>query len=473
MLTIAHKTFLLTTLILVRAVAQNATDPIPASPLPTGNAEIDKYNENYLKLTRSLMSPKSVADTFGRRIGRRYIAMQITVANRNGEYQWLMTAASVGLARLIKDMEKRCPDSVKSLIALTQSVPMKYPFNAPPNPAVNGEDLTSLRGVAEKGQYLDPRNLTLRLLRGSGTIAAGLLGVTTFGPAFAPAVAAFNGPLISAYETMFPNQTVNQLNRLNDSAYAANTVVSKQQAKVLTIFIPSSFLLTKAEQSKYYSDPNSTYSSCVDLRLLDAYVDGHFVTRLNFTPLITTVSITPAEAAKFATDNFKVSGTIVGRFMDESTLALSAAPDGLTIARDGDGTAERVGFVLSSVKPLNPNTPINIELRKAGQAVASYAVAAIFSAARPVILASGVENATIKQGEHQVVTINGTGFLPGARVVFMNGTGLTIGDSEYVNNKQLKVDIGAAVDAAEGPREFEVQTIGGSSGKALITIAKK
>lgn len=64
-------------------------------------------------------------------------------------------------------------------------------------------DLKLLRGVAEKGYAMDPRNLTIRLLKGAGTIAGGIIGVATFGPAYAPSVAAFNGPFITAAERTF------------------------------------------------------------------------------------------------------------------------------------------------------------------------------------------------------------------------------------------------------------------------------
>ncbi|HVU48637.1 MAG TPA: hypothetical protein VHD85_21090, partial [Terracidiphilus sp.] len=48
---------------------QASLDIQPAKLLPTNNSEIDQYNQQYLRLTRTLIHPKSVADTFGKRIG--------------------------------------------------------------------------------------------------------------------------------------------------------------------------------------------------------------------------------------------------------------------------------------------------------------------------------------------------------------------------------------------------------------------
>jgi hypothetical protein len=73
----------------------------PVTPLPDGNAAVDEMNGKYIKVWRTLMAPKNVADTFGRRIATRYIALQLTIANRSTEYQWLIQDASVNLEKLL------------------------------------------------------------------------------------------------------------------------------------------------------------------------------------------------------------------------------------------------------------------------------------------------------------------------------------------------------------------------------------
>ena len=246
----------------------------PGSPAPPsdGNQAVQKLNEEYVKLYRTIMTPKNVADAFGRRIAQRYIAMQITVANRSRDYQWLIQDASVQLGKLFYDLQLKsgnCSENLTLLIHALENEPN-------PNLLVSSADLAVLRSVAEKGQSIDPRNVVIRSLTGAGIIAAGLIGVTDLGHSFAPSVAAFNGPFINAIKEVFPDYTVGQLNRLSDSAYLANTVVAKQQAKVIVIFIPQPYLLTRKQQKQYYKDPESVYG-CPDLRLLEANVDGNFI----------------------------------------------------------------------------------------------------------------------------------------------------------------------------------------------------
>lgn len=445
------------------SISQSALQPAPdaqkATVAPVGNAAIDDYNKANILVTRSLMSPKNVADTFGRRIGRRYIALQITVANRNSQYQWLITDASVNLSEIIGYMQHSCAPRAQSLIALT-------------NKTLTSADLTVLRGVAEKGQTYDPRNLTVRILEGSGTIAAGLLGITTFGPALAPSIAAFNGPLINSVQRIFPDETINQINRLNDSAYGANLLVPKQQSRVMVIFIPMATLLSKAEQAKFNKDPYSVYNSCTDLRLLDATVNGHFIAQLDLVPSITNVEISPNEVAKFGIDNFKVAGAINGRNLDKAKIDLSGAPVGLTIKETGT-SSEKIYFELSSPQPLPPNLPITFLLRKDGSPTLSWSVAAAWVPQRPAITGAGLTPASLKQGEQKTFEIDGSGFLLDSRLELDNRKGLTIGDLTYVNTGKLKVTIAAAEDAALGPREIEVHTAGGVSGKAVLTISAK
>ena len=64
---------------------------------------------------------------------------------------------------------------------------------------------------------------------------------------------------------------------LNDSAFIANTVVGKQQARVIVIFLPMEYLLTKAQAKKFYSNPETVFG-CPDLRLLEATAEGNFIT---------------------------------------------------------------------------------------------------------------------------------------------------------------------------------------------------
>jgi hypothetical protein len=475
------------------------------TPLPDGNAAVNDMNVKYIQVWRTLMAPKNVADAFGPRIAKRYIAIQITVANRNTEYQWLIESASVTLDKLVLDLDARvtaqpnsaCSENLTRLLnalkALGAYVPpapteeeraaarttgtTKLPSAVATigGPAtVSSADLTVLRGVAEKGAALDSRNFTLRILTGAGTIAAGLLGITRFGDAFAPSIAAFNGPLLTAYQTTFPDFTVNQLNRLNDSAFTANTIVGKQQAKVIVIFIPADYLLTKDEASRFYHDPNSVFG-CPDLRLLEASVNGNFVETVLPTPVITAITVNANEEANFGKDDFSVGGIVTGHFLDKAKIALSNPPDGVTISANPSPTESQLPFTLKGKKPLMPGQALDFELTVAGTQPAKSTFKVNYSPAKPTLKAGALAPGTLAPGgAAQKVTVKGANFLPeGMQVLVEPSTGIKVGPIQYISDGEVQVELTVADTAAEGQREFRISSAGGLSDPATTLTIKK
>lgn len=466
------------------------------TPLPDGNAAVNEMNGKYIAIRRTLMAPKNVADAFGRRIAKRYIAIQLTVANRNSEYQWLIQDASVNLEKLLLDLSdkvttqpnKDCQENLTRLLKSLRELGIVMP-SATSNPrvdfeyhdgtsggstaAVSSADLTVLRGVAEKGQALDPRNVTFRLLTGAGTIAAGLLGVTKFGPSFAPSVAAFNGPLLTAYQTMFPDFTVNQLNRLNDSAFLANTVVGKQQAKVLVLFIPMEYLLTKDQAGRFFDNPESVFG-CPDLRLLEAGVNGNFVQTVLPTPVITSITINTNEEGNFAKDDFSVSGVVIGRFLDKATISLLAPPEGVTVTAGSNPSESQLPFTLKGKKPLMPGQALDFQVGVAGTEPAKSTYKVAYTPARPTLQAGALTPATLAPNSTTTVTVKGTNFLPeGMQVLLEPSADTKVGPIQYISNSEVHVELSVAETAAEGQRQFRISSAGGLSDPATTLTIKR
>jgi hypothetical protein len=455
--------------LLTSVLMGQAQQPGSPAPLPDGNEAVLNMNISYIRLFRTIMTPKNVADTFGRRIAQRYIAMQITVANRNKDYQWLIQDASMRLDILVNTMEQKSGKCSANLVLLRQA--LVHPYFRGNNFDVSSADLTVLRGVAEKGQSLDPRNVAVRFLTAAGIIGAGLIGVTDFGHSFAPGVAAFNGPLINAIKEMFPDYTVEQLNRLNDSAWLANTVVGKQQARVIVLFIPQAYLLTRQQQKQYYKDPESVYG-CPDLRLLQASVDGNFITTVTATPVATSVNIESSEDAKFKDDNFTINGTISGNFFSDSTIELISPTQGLTIKADGAPTDKAIKFILTGTRPLAPQTALVFAIKgKSGDAAhVSYHVK--YTATPPTL--TSMDPTSLKVGQSATITIAGTGFLPDGMTILLDpSAGLTTGSIQFTSSKEIKFDLAASSSTAEGQKTLRISSVGGLSQQTLkFTVSK-
>ena len=228
-------------------------------------------NNPLIRVHRLLMAPKNASDDFGYRLGRRYIVYQVTISNDSKDFQFLIHDVSLDLSPLFFED------------------PGTYRF------AASSQDLTLLRGIPEKGQDLDRRNLTLHILQGIGSVAAGVSGLTSFSDTMGPSVAVFNGPFLQSFVGIAPDHTGTQLNRLSDSAYITNTLIDKQRAKTIALFIPEATILSKADQKQYWNDPY-VFLEQINLNKADVCVDGAFVTTVP-QPTLTTAILTPKPPA--------------------------------------------------------------------------------------------------------------------------------------------------------------------------------
>lgn len=240
-------------------------------------------NPTVVGVRRELLTPKEASDVYGRRLSRRYFIYQVRVTNLSKDFQYIVHDISIDLSSVIGAGDTTDPNKLKYL--------------------ASERDLTLLRGVTEKGQDLDPRNLTLHVLQGIGSVAGGVSGLTDFSDTMGSAVAVFNGAFLQAFVGIAPDHTATQLNRLSDTAFASNSVVDKLHAKVFAIFIPESFFLDKHEQNQFWKNPKSFLESS-PFHEVDVCVDGALITEITPTPNPT---LSPAPSA----DSTAVSATSV------------------------------------------------------------------------------------------------------------------------------------------------------------------
>jgi hypothetical protein len=400
------------------------------------------------------MDPRNVADIFGTRVSKRYFAVQLTVANRNPDFEFLIHDVLLG----VKD------------IYLEQSLRPRVDYKP------TSEDLRLVRGVAEKGQIYDKSNLILRLLRATGSIAASAIGVASMGPAYAPTVAMFNGPVLTSYRDVFPDMTINQMNRLNDSAYTANTLVPKQSTKLLVAFLPQAILMDSKYRAKFWKDPLSIVQQ-IDLRNVEAIVGGSFITTVaEARATIKSVDISSDEMAKFRGDKPVVKGQIVGRFLDDSELTLNE-PTGIKLTLNGSPEEGRIRFTLSADGPVASGTALHFTVTRNGQR--DSRVVDVTDRIAPPTVAS-MDKTEGAKGETVSVVLTGTNFLPGD-----NQTQILVTPDDRVDgnlalqvtSKEIKgvtsIEIGLRIAEKAIPKEYEIRVItpGGISNPQRFRIS--
>ncbi len=423
-----------------------------------GQAAQVPVNQNEIHVFVQTMDPKVVSDTFGKRVAQRFVAIQVTIGNHNKDYQYLINDVSLNLGKVFPQ-----------LIAL-KGTPYYYSSSA---------ELSLLRGVAEKGQGQDTRNKTLRLFRGIGTIAAGLIGVTGFGPSYPKSVAVFNGPVISAFSEAFPDYTINQMNRLNDSAYQANTLIPQKHSKVIVAFIPLGVFLNKEQQRRFFDDPTSLYQQsgkctpplCADFRLVDVTIDGDFITQVsNLPPTVSTAVFDSSELQKFDEAKPTVKGYISGRFLTGTAISLlNQDPKGLSVALDGPPTTDRINFIVQSDKPVAPGTRLEFEISNS-QGVQRYTKDILYMPDPPTLTAISPNSA--KQGASVTVTLTGTNFIPGTGNTRVNvsGSNVEVTDPTDVVGTSLKVTVRIGANAAPGSRNVTVINANSASSPVTFSI---
>ncbi len=127
-----------------------------------------------------------VKDDFGYRIGTHYLVYQVMVSNLDSDHFYLLHDVSLDFGRAF---------------GLKRGA---FEYRA------STRDLSLMRGVPEQGADLDPRNLTLHLLQGIGSVAGAISGLTAFSDVMGSSVAAFNGPFIQGFTGTLPDHTANQ-----------------------------------------------------------------------------------------------------------------------------------------------------------------------------------------------------------------------------------------------------------------------
>jgi hypothetical protein len=441
---------------LVLSATLKAQTPTP-TPTPPASKCTDHDQEKCIQVRVGPMSPQIVSDTFGKRIAQNFVAIQVTVGNHDKEYQYLIN--DVSLWMVASDV-------------FTPAPPSDFFFSS--------AELSLLRGVSEKGQGQDKRNKILRLFRGLGTVAAGLIGVASFGPSYPAAIAVFNGPVINAYSEAFPDYTINQMNRLNDSAYSANTLVPAKHSKVMVAFIPQAIFLSKEQRKLFWDDPTSLYPDangscrirqCVDFRRVSVYVDGDFITEVsNMPPIVSAVQFLDSEVQKFENEKPVVKGTVVGRFLTGTSVDFENVPEGLSVTRDGDSTADRLSFIIKSNKPVPPDTKLNFIVSNA-QGTEKYTKELRYMPDPPTLRT--IDPPTGKQNTSVTLTLTGTNFIPERTKILISGGGVDVSEPIEVSGTSLKVKISISEGAATGPRDLSVVNDNTQSSPKTFTITPK
>jgi hypothetical protein len=187
---------------------------------------------------------------FGKEIANNYAVIEVNVGNKSPDAaliihgvfidysRWALSGSTPGAARIDGDPRDRF-----------------YAYQA----STSTNHVASEEYRVVRGQLLDAQNSTWRnrIMRWL-TLAGNLASAYTFAlneTGIIQGIASATGVGIPGVATAFPDATIEQLNRVSDFGYKANTVIPKQGAEVIVCFFPIHRFLTPGFQKLFLKSP--------------------------------------------------------------------------------------------------------------------------------------------------------------------------------------------------------------------------
>jgi len=182
-------------------------------PIPPGIApEVD--------IMWSVVPDHIVKDSFGTSVGNGFYCIEVVIGNNTG---YDLQIASVGFTL----------DASKSTlpVPIDDHLQDKYPSSS----------YLITRGTLEHGKDWSTRNLTVNIMRASGTVLTGFIPffhLASHTANYTNGVNAFSNLFIPGFESVFPEETIRQLSRLDGQILRDSFVISNNTHRRTLVFFP-------------------------------------------------------------------------------------------------------------------------------------------------------------------------------------------------------------------------------------------
>jgi hypothetical protein len=283
----------------------------------------------------AVLLPASISKAlFGKAIANQYAVIELTISNKSHDAaiivhsifidysDWLLsgTAHAMAAAGLpAQGQESTIPSEVASV------------------------EYRIARGEALDAQSWTRRNWTMRTLQ--------FLGVVATGSEFAfkevgivKGIGAFSGQLVPAAQSLWPDGTVAQLDRISDFGFRANKVIPKEASDIVVAFFPLDRFITPEMKKLFLASPAVFFVPAE--ALVDRSARGKIIRVLQ--NLIGPDQIKPDESVESLLANSKIKGLLDGLSLSKIRVRI-----GGTLSMDVDTVPARVDSVIFD----NPNLP--------------------------------------------------------------------------------------------------------------------
>jgi hypothetical protein len=194
---------------------------------------------------QAVLIPASLArKIFGKEVAQNYAVVEVIISNRD-------TKASLVVHSVFLDYSKW-------LLSGTSNADQKPLSGLDPTQAATvSSQVASIESRLVRGELLDAqqwtaRNWTIRTLTFLGTAAVAF--EFPFSTDVTKGIGAFNGTVVPGASALWPDGTVNQINRISDFGFQTNKIIPKQSSDILVAFFPIDRFLTKGFRGEFLKD---------------------------------------------------------------------------------------------------------------------------------------------------------------------------------------------------------------------------
>jgi hypothetical protein len=241
---------------------------------------------------------------FGKEVAKNYAVIELIISNRDANAALVVHSIFLDTSKwLLSGPVSHCTSQLSDGMDKTQQVS---------NPChVASIESRLVRGEMLDAQQWTARNWTIRGLTAVGAVGAGF--AFPFSGDVAKGISSFNGVVVPGASTLWPDGTVNQINRISDFGFQTNKVIAKQSSDIVVAFFPIDRFLTKGFRQVFLSDPAAWFTP------YELLADPK--TKAIFSQFVGPLLKVPVETSKVSGEDFEQT-------LLRSMLAHCDSPDG-------------------------------------------------------------------------------------------------------------------------------------------------
>lgn len=201
---------------------------------------------------QAVLIPRKIAKAvFGGKIADEYAVVQLTINNKSSDAALIVQGVYIDYSRWALAgggiSSQPCAEA-------SSTNPMSKYINCTQSSQVASEEYRIVRGQALNAQTWTLRNGIVRGLTLAGSVAAAY-AFTVSGTKYPKVVSGATGTFIPGLGTFWPDQTIDQINRISDLGYQTNKVISKQGSDIIVCFFPIDRFLTRGFRELFLKYP--------------------------------------------------------------------------------------------------------------------------------------------------------------------------------------------------------------------------